>query len=89
MTGVEIAFHHERPIDPQAVRELYTSVDWWPLRTPEEIAQVLKDALAVGAWRVITWSALHALFQISTFVLSLKMWSCSQVISGGAWEGFC
>ena len=39
MTGVEIAFHHERPIDPQAVRELYTSVNWWPLRTPEEIAQ--------------------------------------------------
>jgi ribosomal protein S18 acetylase RimI-like enzyme len=50
MTGVEIALHYERPIDPQAVRELYTSVDWWPLRTPEEIAQVLKDALAVGAW---------------------------------------
>jgi GNAT superfamily N-acetyltransferase len=50
MTGVEIAFHHERPIDPQAVRELYASVNWWPLRTPEEIAQVLQDALAVGAW---------------------------------------
>lgn len=50
MAGVEIAFHHERPIDPQAVRELYTSVDWWSLRTPEEIAQVLQDALAVGAW---------------------------------------
>jgi ribosomal protein S18 acetylase RimI-like enzyme len=29
---------------------LYASVGWWPLRTPEEIAQVLKDALAVGAW---------------------------------------
>jgi ribosomal protein S18 acetylase RimI-like enzyme len=50
MTGVEIVFQNARPIDPQAVRELYTSVDWWPLRTPEEIAQVLEDALAVGAW---------------------------------------
>ena len=50
MTEVEIAFHHERPIDPQAVRELYTRVDWWPLRTPEEIAQVLQDTLAVGVW---------------------------------------
>jgi GNAT superfamily N-acetyltransferase len=50
MSVVEIAFHHERPIDPQAVRALYTSVGWWPLRTQEELALVLKDALAVGAW---------------------------------------
>jgi ribosomal protein S18 acetylase RimI-like enzyme len=50
MASVEIAFHHERPIDPHAVRDLYTRVKWWPLRTTEEIAQVLPGALAVGAW---------------------------------------
>jgi GNAT superfamily N-acetyltransferase len=50
MPFAEIAFHHQRPIDPQAVRALYTAVGWWPLRTQEEIAQVLGEALAVGAW---------------------------------------
>lgn len=50
MSVVEIAFHHERPIAPQAVRMLYTSVDWWPHRTQEKLALLLKDALAVGAW---------------------------------------
>jgi GNAT superfamily N-acetyltransferase len=50
MTGVEIAFHHERLIDPQDLCELYSSVDWWPLRTPHDIGQVLQGALAVGAW---------------------------------------
>jgi len=50
MTAITIAFHHERPIDPRAVRELYTHVGWWPQRTPEKIARVLQDALAVGAW---------------------------------------
>lgn len=50
MPGVEIAFYHERPIPSQEVHRLYTSVGWWPLRTQEEIAQMLKDALSVGAW---------------------------------------
>jgi hypothetical protein len=50
MPFAEIAFHHQRPIDPQAERALYTAVGWWPLRTQEEIAQVLGEALAVGAW---------------------------------------
>ncbi len=50
MPASEIAFHHERPIAPQAVCTLYTSIGWWPLRTQEEMAQVLKDALAIGAW---------------------------------------
>lgn len=69
MPPIEIAFHHERPINAQAVRELYTSVDWWPMRTTEEIAQVLENALAVGAWegvqlvgfvRVISDQRFHA-----------------------------
>jgi ribosomal protein S18 acetylase RimI-like enzyme len=50
MSVVEIAFHHERPIPSQAVHALYANVGWWPFRTQEEIAQMLKNALAVGAW---------------------------------------
>ena len=33
------------------MRELYTNVGWWPMRTTEEIAQVLENALAVGVWK--------------------------------------
>lgn len=50
MPNIEVFLHQERPIDPQAVRSLYTSVDWWPERTEEQIALVLSHDVAVGAW---------------------------------------
>jgi hypothetical protein len=37
MSIIETSLHQERPIDPQAVRSLYTSVGWWPERTEEQI----------------------------------------------------
>lgn len=50
MSTIKILFHRERPIDPQAIRSLYASVGWWPERTEEQIARVLRDDVAVGAW---------------------------------------
>ena len=50
MSSIEIFLHQERPIDPQAVRSLYTSVGWWPERTEEQIAHVLSSNVAIGAW---------------------------------------
>ncbi|GHO56792.1 GNAT family N-acetyltransferase [Ktedonobacter robiniae] len=50
MSTIQIFLHEEQPIDPHAVRELYTSVEWWPERTEEQIAQVLASDVAVGAW---------------------------------------
>ena len=50
MPAFEIAFHRQRSIHPQAVRTLYDSVDWWPERQEEEIAQVLDSGPVVGAW---------------------------------------
>lgn len=47
---IDIFLHQERQIDPQAVRELYTSVEWWPERTRDQIAQVLASDIVVGAW---------------------------------------
>jgi GNAT superfamily N-acetyltransferase len=46
----EIEFHRERPINPRAVRDLYSSEGWWPERQEQEIARVLSSDLAVGAW---------------------------------------
>lgn len=48
MPSITILLHHDRPIDPQAVRELYASIDWWPERSEEEIARVLDETLAIG-----------------------------------------
>jgi GNAT superfamily N-acetyltransferase len=50
MSTIEIFLYQERPIDPQAVHALYTSVDWWPERTEEQIAQILHNDVAIGAW---------------------------------------
>lgn len=50
MSTIEIFLHQERFIDSQAVHALYTSVDWWPERTEEQIAQVLRGEEAIGAW---------------------------------------
>jgi ribosomal protein S18 acetylase RimI-like enzyme len=46
----DILFQHERAIDPQAVKALYATVDWWPEREEADIARVLRADLAVGAW---------------------------------------
>lgn len=50
MHTIDIFLHEERLIDSRAVRELYTSVEWWPERTEEQIAQVLASDVAIGAW---------------------------------------
>jgi len=50
MPTIELFLHQERPIDPRAVHALYTSVDWWPERTEEQIAHVLRNDVAIGAW---------------------------------------
>jgi len=45
----DIPFQHERAIDPQAVKVLYTTVGWWSERKEAEIVDVLRADLAVGA----------------------------------------
>lgn len=50
MSSFEIMFHRERSINPQKVRDLYKSVGWWPERQEREIAMVLSNDLALGAW---------------------------------------
>lgn len=69
MSPIAIFLHQERPIDPQAVHSLYTSVGWWPERTEEQIAHVLSSNVAIGAWdadcligfaRIISDHSFHA-----------------------------
>jgi len=69
MSTVEIFLHQERPIDAQSVRSLYSSVGWWPERTEEQIAYVLRQDVAIGAWdadhligfaRIVSDHCLHA-----------------------------
>lgn len=50
MSTIEIYLQQERSIDPQAVHALYRGMDWWPERTVEQIASVLKRDVAIGAW---------------------------------------
>lgn len=50
MPSFDITLHQERPIHPQAVRELYATVGWQPERQEQEIARVLESDLAIGAW---------------------------------------
>jgi len=50
MPTMILALHTQRPISPQAIRTLYDLVDWWPERSGEVIALVLKHGPAVGAW---------------------------------------
>lgn len=50
MPTVKILLHQEQPIHPQAVRALYTAMNWWPERTEEQIAQILTTHIAIGAW---------------------------------------
>ncbi len=69
MSTVEIFLQQERPIDAQAVRSLYSSVGWWPERTEEQVAHVLHQDSAIGAWdadhligfaRIVSDQCLHA-----------------------------
>lgn len=69
MPSFDITLHQERPIHPQAVRELYATVGWWPERQEQELAHVLDSDLAIGAWagdrlvgfaRVISDGCFHA-----------------------------
>ena len=48
--NIVIATQENRPIAPAAVRQLYTSVNWWPARQEHDIASVLARDVAVGAW---------------------------------------
>lgn len=50
MQTLEVASNKARPIDPEAVRQLYVAVGWWPERQMEDIALVLRAELAFGAW---------------------------------------
>ncbi len=50
MISVTIEAHTERPISPEAVRHLYTTVRWWPERSIATIAAILDTSIAVGAW---------------------------------------
>ena len=50
MSAIEVLFHEERPMKPEAVRSLYMSVGWWSERTEEQIASVLSSDVAIGAW---------------------------------------
>lgn len=50
MISVVVATHPERPISPEAVRQLYTAVQWWPDRSVTTIAAVLETSIAIGAW---------------------------------------
>lgn len=69
MPPIDIALHQERAIDAKAVCELYQSVGWWPERKAEQIAFVLEQNIAIGAWdgacligfaRVISDQCFHA-----------------------------
>ena len=47
---VEVLSHQKRPINPDAVRALYDSAEWWPQRTAERIAFMLQEGIPFGAW---------------------------------------
>lgn len=50
-----ILFRTERQIDARQVRALYDQVNWWPVRQPEAIVQILSQDIAIGAWRAMNW----------------------------------
>lgn len=50
LTDVEVRSHAERPIDPTDVIGLYVAEGWWPERLRPELAAVLENGPAVGAW---------------------------------------
>jgi GNAT superfamily N-acetyltransferase len=45
------ALHSERPIPAHAVRHLYDLEGWWPQRSLDDLAFVLDQDYAAGAWR--------------------------------------
>ncbi|KEO84934.1 GNAT family N-acetyltransferase [Tumebacillus flagellatus] len=47
---MDVKLHRERPIPPEGVLELYQNVNWWPERTPEDVARVLERDPACGVW---------------------------------------
>lgn len=50
MQTIEVNTHHERPIRPRSVRELYDHVGWLRPGDEDDIAEVLEAGPAVGAW---------------------------------------
>jgi GNAT superfamily N-acetyltransferase len=48
---MEVRLSSERAIPADDVRTLYTSVDWWPHRTADEIEAAIARGQAVGAWQ--------------------------------------
>lgn len=48
--AIVICPHAQRPIPASSVQALYTAVGWWPQRRATEIAAMLDDTIAVGAW---------------------------------------
>ncbi len=50
MVEPTIVAHTERRIPLEAVRHLYTAMQWWPERTLPTIAALLDTSVAVGAW---------------------------------------
>ncbi len=57
MKPLDIIPDLERPIDPQAVRELYSSVGWWPKRQVEDIGEILRAGLAGLGLRFVASAA--------------------------------
>jgi ribosomal protein S18 acetylase RimI-like enzyme len=49
--AVAVLSHTEREIPASQVLALYRTARWWPERTPEQVAVVLRGSRAVGAWQ--------------------------------------
>lgn len=50
-SGVVVAAHSVRAIEPDSVLALYRQQDWWPERTAGQVAAALSTAPAAGAWQ--------------------------------------
>jgi GNAT superfamily N-acetyltransferase len=50
-TDLSYTLHVDRPIFAHAVRHLYDLAGWWPQRSLDDIAFVLEQDCAAGAWR--------------------------------------
>ena len=50
-SGVVVAPHSVRAIEPDSVLALYRQQGWWPERTAGQVTAALSTAPAAGAWR--------------------------------------